>query len=173
MEVCLQPFPHGLENRVFGLNLSEYHTGYRAFRREVLDFVNFEMNSDAFIFDQEIMAQIVELKLASLKFRCRRATSRRHRRRHSGRARAMDCRSSGCWCATVAPFRIVRQRQFESLQRRYHGVVTPVEPKGRKSQASRRRTASCRDRWRSADALILFLLRAPADLAAVQSRVPG
>jgi hypothetical protein len=27
-------------------------------------------------------------------------------------------------------FRIVRQKQFESLQRRYHGVVTPVEPKG-------------------------------------------
>src|SRR5204863_8078909 len=52
-----------LENRVFGLNLAEYHTGYRAFRREVLEQVNLAMNSDAFIFDQEIMAQIVEIKM--------------------------------------------------------------------------------------------------------------
>src|SRR5262249_3927934 len=47
----------------FGLRLSEYHTGYRAFRRGVLESVNFEMNSDAFIFDQEIIAQIVNLGL--------------------------------------------------------------------------------------------------------------
>ena len=52
-----------LENKVFGLNLAEYHTGYRAFRREVLEQVNLQMNSDAFIFDQEIMAQIVEIKM--------------------------------------------------------------------------------------------------------------
>jgi len=48
-----------LENLVFGLTHSEYHTGYRAFRREVLETVNFGMNSDGFIFDQEIIAQIV------------------------------------------------------------------------------------------------------------------
>src|SRR2546421_7754911 len=52
-----------LENQVFGLHLAEYHTGYRAFRREVLEQVNLAMNSDAFIFDQEIMAQIVEIKM--------------------------------------------------------------------------------------------------------------
>jgi glycosyltransferase involved in cell wall biosynthesis len=52
-----------LENKAFGLNLAEYHTGYRAFRREVLECVNMEMNSDAFIFDQEIMAQIVDIKM--------------------------------------------------------------------------------------------------------------
>ena len=34
-----------LENRVFRLSLSEYHTGYRAFRREVLETVNFTANS--------------------------------------------------------------------------------------------------------------------------------
>jgi glycosyltransferase involved in cell wall biosynthesis len=49
----------GLENRVFGLRLSEYHTGYRAFRREVLEAVNFGANSDGFVFDQEIIAQAV------------------------------------------------------------------------------------------------------------------
>src|SRR5713226_4235125 len=35
-----------LENWVFALKLSEYHTGYRAFRREVLESVNLAMNSD-------------------------------------------------------------------------------------------------------------------------------
>ena len=53
-------FLTGVENTVFGLQLSEYHTGYRAYRREVLETVNFTLNADKFIFDQEIMAQVVE-----------------------------------------------------------------------------------------------------------------
>ncbi len=53
-------FLTGVENWVFGLQLSEYHTGYRAYRSEVLEAVNFALNSDQFIFDQEIIAQIVE-----------------------------------------------------------------------------------------------------------------
>jgi glycosyltransferase involved in cell wall biosynthesis len=52
-------FLTALENRTFGLRLSEFHTGYRAFRREVLETVNFTLNSDAFVFDQEIIAQVV------------------------------------------------------------------------------------------------------------------
>jgi len=52
-------FLTGLENRAFGLRLSEFHTGYRAFRREVLETVNFAANSDGFVFDQEIIAQAV------------------------------------------------------------------------------------------------------------------
>jgi glycosyltransferase involved in cell wall biosynthesis len=52
-------FLTGVENLAFGLRLSEYHTGYRAFSREVLDTVNFKMNSDGFVFDQEIIAQAV------------------------------------------------------------------------------------------------------------------
>jgi glycosyltransferase involved in cell wall biosynthesis len=48
-----------VENRAFGLELSEYHTGYRAFRRDVLESVNFRANSDGFVFDQEIIAQVV------------------------------------------------------------------------------------------------------------------
>jgi glycosyltransferase involved in cell wall biosynthesis len=48
-----------LENRTFGLALAEYHTGYRAFRRDVLERVNFTINSDGFVFDQEIIAQAV------------------------------------------------------------------------------------------------------------------
>lgn len=52
-----------MENSVFGLKLAEYHTGYRAYRRSALETVNVEMNSDNFVFDQEIMAQFVEAKL--------------------------------------------------------------------------------------------------------------
>ena len=48
-----------VENEVFGLRLSEYHTGYRAFRRDVLETVNFQANNDGFVFDQEIIAQVV------------------------------------------------------------------------------------------------------------------
>ena len=52
-------FLTGVENLAFGLRLSEYHTGYRAFSRGVLEDVNFRMNSDGFVFDQEIVAQVV------------------------------------------------------------------------------------------------------------------
>ncbi len=50
-----------LENVTFGLHLAEYHTGYRAFSREALESVNLETNSDKFIFDQEIIAQLVAI----------------------------------------------------------------------------------------------------------------
>src|SRR5260370_30226826 len=48
-------FLTGLENWTFGLHLAEYHTGYRAFRREVVECANLEVNSDPFVFDQELM----------------------------------------------------------------------------------------------------------------------
>ena len=49
-----------LENKVFHLDLSEFHTGYRAYSRSSLERVNFLANDDGFIFDQEIVAQFVE-----------------------------------------------------------------------------------------------------------------
>jgi glycosyltransferase involved in cell wall biosynthesis len=51
-----------VENLAFGLRLSEYHTGYRAFSKQVLETINYQMNSDKFIFDQEVIAQIVEAR---------------------------------------------------------------------------------------------------------------
>ena len=42
-----------------GLDLSEYHTGYRAFGRRVLEEVPFLLNSDKFVFDQEMLVQAV------------------------------------------------------------------------------------------------------------------
>lgn len=53
-------FLTGVENRAFRLHLSEFHTGYRAYRREVLESIDFRANSDNFIFDQDIVAQVVE-----------------------------------------------------------------------------------------------------------------
>lgn len=44
-----------LENLSLGLNLSEYHCGYRAFSREFLEKVDFESLSNGFIFDQQII----------------------------------------------------------------------------------------------------------------------
>jgi hypothetical protein len=38
--------------------LSEYHTGYRAFSMEVLNAINYELNSDDFVFDNQMLAQI-------------------------------------------------------------------------------------------------------------------
>ena len=57
-----------VENRAFGLAMSEYHTGYRAFSRELLEAVNFRMNSDGFVFDQEIVSQTVaaDFRLAEI-----------------------------------------------------------------------------------------------------------
>jgi SAM-dependent methyltransferase len=48
-----------LENRAFGRGFSEYHTGYRAFSADLLRSIPFLRNSDAFVFDQEIFAQVI------------------------------------------------------------------------------------------------------------------
>ncbi len=48
------------ENRAFTKDFSEYHTGYRAFSTDFLRSIPFLRNSDGFVFDQEIFAQIVD-----------------------------------------------------------------------------------------------------------------
>lgn len=45
------------ENLMIGQKLSEYHTGYRAFSKEVLRALNLELNSDDFVFDNEMLVQ--------------------------------------------------------------------------------------------------------------------
>lgn len=49
----------GIENRAFGVHFSEYHTGYRAFSADFLRSIPFLRNSDDFVFDQEIFAQML------------------------------------------------------------------------------------------------------------------
>jgi len=46
------------QNLMMGQKLSEYHTGYRAYSREILEHTNWQNNSDNFIFDNQIAAQI-------------------------------------------------------------------------------------------------------------------
>jgi glycosyltransferase involved in cell wall biosynthesis len=50
-----------IENVLFGAKLSEYHTGYRAFARSLLEQLPFERNSDDFVFDNQILAQVLWL----------------------------------------------------------------------------------------------------------------
>ena len=71
-------FLTGVENVVFGLRLSEYHTGLRAYSRRLLETVPFERNSDDFVFDQELIARWSRpaWRTGSARSRCRRATSR-------------------------------------------------------------------------------------------------
>ncbi len=50
-------FLTALENAAFGISLTEYHSGLRAYSRRYLETVNLELNSDDFVFDSEIIAQ--------------------------------------------------------------------------------------------------------------------
>lgn len=117
-------FLTGLENVCFGLNHSEYHTGYRAFHRSALEAVNFEMNSDGFVFDQEIIAQAVACQLRMDEI----AVPVRYFKEAS---------SASFFQSSVYGLKILwllakymahktglhRSRQFESLDRRYRAVT--------------------------------------------------
>jgi glycosyltransferase involved in cell wall biosynthesis len=113
-----------VENAVFGLHLSEYHTGYRAYTREVLETVNFGSNADKFIFDQEIIAQAVagEFRIAEVPVPTRyfpeasSASLLASTRYGLGILWLMFrylLHRTGVW----------RQRQFESLRGRYQEVT--------------------------------------------------
>ncbi|HJV33564.1 glycosyltransferase family 2 protein [Geomonas sp.] len=48
-----------VENLLLGHKLSEYHTGYRAFSRELLENLPLDLNSDDFVFDNQMLAQVI------------------------------------------------------------------------------------------------------------------
>jgi hypothetical protein len=50
------------ENLLLNYKLSEYHTGYRAFSKEVLKALPLEENSDDFVFDNQVLAQVIFLR---------------------------------------------------------------------------------------------------------------
>jgi glycosyltransferase involved in cell wall biosynthesis len=52
-------FLTAVENLLLGSKLSEFHTGYRAFSRGVLENLPFQANSDNFVFDNEMLSQII------------------------------------------------------------------------------------------------------------------
>jgi len=49
------------ENVMLRQKLAEYHTGYRAFSREILERINYQINSEDFVFDNQILSQIIYL----------------------------------------------------------------------------------------------------------------
>lgn len=51
-------FLTGFQNLLLGQKLSEYHTGYRAFSADVLKTIDYHANSDDFVFDNQMLAQI-------------------------------------------------------------------------------------------------------------------
>ena len=59
-------FLTGIENLVLGLSLTEYHSGFRAYSRRVISELPIDKNSDDFVFDTEIIAQ---MKIARLRIR--------------------------------------------------------------------------------------------------------
>jgi glycosyltransferase involved in cell wall biosynthesis len=52
-----------LENMLSGQNLGEWHSGFRAYSRRVLETVPFERNNDGFVFDSQFLVQCVHLGL--------------------------------------------------------------------------------------------------------------
>jgi glycosyltransferase involved in cell wall biosynthesis len=50
-----------IQNILLNQKLSEYHTGYRAYSKEVLEKIDYNSNSDDFVFDNQILAQIIYL----------------------------------------------------------------------------------------------------------------
>jgi glycosyltransferase involved in cell wall biosynthesis len=109
-----------VENAAFGLRLSEYHTGYRAFSRQVLETINFQMNSDRFIFDQEVIAQIVDagFRIAEISVPTRYFPE-------ASSASFVDSARYGLgilWLVfrySLHKTNILRQKKFQSLRRRY------------------------------------------------------
>ncbi len=59
-----------LQNLLINEKLSEYHTGYRAFDREVLERINYNSNSDDFVFDNQLLAQISFLRYEIAEITC-------------------------------------------------------------------------------------------------------
>ena len=59
-----------MENILLGAKLSEYHTGYRAFSRKLLEQLTLDINSDDFVFDNQMLAQILWLDYTIAEVSC-------------------------------------------------------------------------------------------------------
>jgi glycosyltransferase involved in cell wall biosynthesis len=59
-----------IENILLNEKLSEYHTGYRAYAREVLETINYPANSDDFVFDNQVLSQIIFHRFSIAEITC-------------------------------------------------------------------------------------------------------
>jgi glycosyltransferase involved in cell wall biosynthesis len=112
-----------IENWVLGLTLAEYHTGYRAYRRRVLEEIPFSLNSDKFVFDQEFLVQA-----AHLGFRIKEVPVPTKYFPEASNASFVDSSIYGLSILLllarylVHKASLVSQRQFQSFQSRYRRV---------------------------------------------------
>ncbi len=58
------------QNVLIGAKLSEYHTGYRAYTRQAIESIDFENNSNNFVFDNQVLSQLVYHKLSIAEITC-------------------------------------------------------------------------------------------------------
>jgi glycosyltransferase involved in cell wall biosynthesis len=92
------------ENIVIGQKLSEYHTGFRAYRRHVLQTIPYQRNSDDFVFDNQVLVQAHALGFRIAELTCPT--------KYFAEASSIDFRRSlrygiAC-CATAAQYRLHR-----------------------------------------------------------------
>jgi glycosyltransferase involved in cell wall biosynthesis len=99
------------ENILIGAKLSEYHTGYRAYSRQLLEQLPLDRNSDDFVFDNQVLAQIVALGCAIGEVTCPA--------RYMPEASSINFRRSvryGLGClATALRFRLARWKLAEPI----------------------------------------------------------
>ncbi len=97
-------------NVMLGSKLSEFHTGYRAFSRELLKHIPLEENSDDFVFDNQMLTQILWFGYTIAEISCPT--------RYAGESSSIDFRRSikyGLGCVkTAITFRLVRMRLLSS-----------------------------------------------------------
>ena len=91
-----------MENLLLGAKLSEYHSGYRAFARSLLERLPLEENSDDFLFDNQILAQVIGLGYPSGKSAARPGIFRKPLRSVFAPACVMDWVASGRHFAIAA-----------------------------------------------------------------------
>jgi len=98
------------ENILLGAKLSEYHTGYRAFSRKLLEKIPIEANSDDFVFDNQVLAQIIWFGFTIAEVSCPT--------RYADEASSINFTRSvkyGIGClATALSFRLAKMGRFSS-----------------------------------------------------------
>lgn len=98
------------ENLVTGAKLSEYHTGYRAFSRELLESLSLDRCSDDFIFDNQMLAQILWIGGTIAEVSC---PTRYEPDSSSINFRRSAIYGLGCLC-TALSFRLTKMHLFRS-----------------------------------------------------------
>jgi glycosyltransferase involved in cell wall biosynthesis len=107
-----------IQNILMGQKLSEYHTGYRAYAAEVLRSIDFERNSEGFVFDNEILAQIFMNDYAIAEVTCPTA--------YFPEASSIHFRSAVTYGFGV--LRVALTYRFNRWRRKRHQVKVQVTP---------------------------------------------